>query len=469
MSTDDFISSGGGRRRRTTPEASTELDLYKVDAVDAGERLEDAADVFENWSEILETFRSEFVERGNEFGGIAEMRADEGKFQEFVADFVFRHGATLSIAPKDQRRLVDYLSRYIFGYRGLEKYLSLPGLEEIIFNNWNDGFYIVHGVKKRIVEQIFTSEEDLLGFVRNIAASNGREINEANPALDAMLDDGSRVNSTLNGIAVGGTDLVIRKHRPELFTVGEYVQSGMLTQEALDTVGDLIRRGANSIVSGGTGTGKTTFLNTLGNEYIPPEDRLLIIEDTHELRIKTADTKYFQTRQRATGLRQSGTDITIRELFRFCLRKLPTRIIIGEVRGAEAYDALSAWNSGHEGSFMTIHANRAVTALSKLQQFARGVEDGMDDEGVRDLIAQAADIVVQLKRIHGKRRVSEIIQVFHPDDLRDAIGNDEIVRMAKEGLLRKVWSNCYVMTLFKLQNDQLVKVAEPLPLPGEID
>ena len=311
-------------------------------------------------------------------------------------------------------RLVELLPVYQFGYGPLEDYMHIAGLEELYFNRYDQGFYIVRGEKKRIKDQLFADTGALVAFAQHVARENGLEINAEKPNLDATLKDGSRLNATLEPPAHDGPDLIIRRFRDIPLTIQRYVNTGMLTAELADDLREWVQVGFNIVVSGGTSSGKTSFLNTIGNAFIPRSDRVIVIESNKELQIATEDTKYFITREDATRENRSS-DIGVKDLVRMSLRKRPDRIIVGEVRGGEAYYALVAWNSGHEGSFCTIHADNAASAIDKLEQLAMENEK-LSEEAVRKLISRAVYVVVQVEEIkgHGKRQVVEVVQVYHP-------------------------------------------------------
>ena len=226
------------------------------------------------------------------------------------------------------------------------------------------------------------------------------------------------------------------------------------------------------IVSGGTASGKTTFLNVIGNAYIPPEDRLIICEDTPELKIGTEDTVYLATQKDAThDIRDEGA-IDLRDLVRYTLRMRPDRIIVGEVRGREAFDVLLAWNTGHEGSFLTLHANSAIDALAKLEQLAVSAHE-YDQFGVRDLIGRVVNIVIHVEEIkrgpeRGQRRVKEMLQIFHEGNIPSYL-REQFDALRTEGKITPMWEGaCYVLPLYERDVEgNLIKLADPLAQIGQ--
>lgn len=380
------------------------------EAIDGARPLGHPDDEFERWPEILQSVQNTFVHRSK--GSSSAAVRDPDVFYEMVNEIVTHNHP--EVQPIDIPRLVELLRAHMFGYGALEDYMRIEGLEELYFNRYDQGFFIARGKKYRITETIFNSPEKMRAFLDRVASENGLELNLQRPILDAALTDGSRLSASIEPIAIDGADFIIRKHRDIPFTLEKLIDDGMFSEELSRDLHGWVRDGLNIIVSGGTASGKTSFLNTIGKSYIPSSDRILVLENRKELQIETDDCKYFQTREDPTRPGSGEGDITLAVLVRATLRKRPRRIIIGEVRGSEAYDALDAWNTGHEGSLCTIHANSAVEAIARLESLA-GRAGQLDPTGVRRLIGGAVDIVVQLNldESTGKRSVTEVIQVLH--------------------------------------------------------
>lgn len=447
------------RRRRRTDTGNVELSTdERIAAILRGSPLRR----FPAWDAIRNAVREEFVRRSRE-----GRRVDnEDAYALLVADVVKAH-VEWSIRPGDVAELTTLLRRHQFGYGALEPYLDLPGLEELYFNRWDRGFLIVDGEKRSLPEQVFHNERELLDFLQAVALENGQEVNLARPVMDARLRDGSRLNATLPPVAVDGADLVIRKHRPRPFRIDDYIRAGTLNEQAASDLDRFVRNGWNIVVSGGTGSGKTSFLNAIGNAFMPESTRVIVIEETHELQIRTADCKYFQTRRDSTAAGDVDNAITIRDLVRDALRKRPDRIIVGEVRGREAYDTLIAWNSGHDGSLLTVHANSALDAISKLEQLARSAGE-LGEDAIRDLLASSIDIVVHLSRAAGAstRRVTEIVQVCHRFGLApEAL--EQLQRLRAQEQVIELRGGLLVLPLYRLNAGTLEKLHEPLTLVRE--
>jgi pilus assembly protein CpaF len=250
--------------------------------------------------------------------------------------------------------------------------------------------------------------------VRNLARALGDDISEEQPLLDSRLPDGSRVAAALPPISLGGTTLTIRKFETRRFTAEELVRIGTLAASDLDRLRITIEARANVLISGGTGTGKTTLLNAL-TAFLPAEDRLVLIEDTAELQLETPNLVRFEARREQPGLRA----ITIRDLLRATLRHRPDRILVGEVRGGEAFDLLQALNTGHSGTLSTIHANSADQALRRFTSCV--LQSGVDlpYAAIRHAIGDCLQVVVHIERRHAQRVVTELVRVGAYDPTTD--------------------------------------------------
>jgi Flp pilus assembly CpaF family ATPase len=438
-------------------------------AIAAGRSFTHPSTEFPAWEEIKQAVFEKFVEQS----GRPNMTSDKVKDPQFYFNMVndlITKNPQWRVQPIQLERLIEILRVYQFGYGPLEDYMHMEGLEDLYFNRYDEGFYIVNGRKHLIKDQVFADKQDLVTFVRRVANENGLDINESKPNLDATLKDGSRLNATLPPLAVDGPDFVIRQHRPIPFTIEQYIATGMMTQQLADDLGRWVRSSLNIVVSGGTGSGKTSLLNCLGNTFIPKSDRVLILENRKELQIKTQDTKYYVTREDASRENLNSTDITMKDLIRYCLRKNPDRIIVGEVRGAEAYYALSAWNSGHDGSFCTVHADNTASALDKLEQLS--MEAGkLSEVAVRKQISRSIDIQVERDK-NRVRRITEVSQVFHPRkyDRRQADVTERVRQLItnKTTGLYNIADDLYLLPLYELDsNDHLVKVNDLIPIQGK--
>ncbi len=288
-----------------------------------------------------------------------------------------------------------------------------PDVSEIMVNGSGRIFVERHGLVEE-VELTRIDERNLQVAVKNIARALGDDVSEENPILDSRLPDGSRVAAILPPCSVGGTTLTIRKFHTRFFTAEELVRIGTMTPEILATLQGAIARGKNILISGGTSTGKTTLLNALAT-FLPADDRVVLIEDTAELQLDRRNLVRLEARREQGAL----PAVTIRDLLRATLRHRPDRIIVGEVRGGEAFDLLQALNTGHAGTLSTIHANTADQALARFASCV--VQSGVElpYQAVRYQIADVIDLVLHLARRQGTRVVDELIHVGRYDVERD--------------------------------------------------
>lgn len=295
--------------------------------------------------------------------------------------------------------------------RPIEHLILDSEVSEIMVNGSVRVFIERHGQVEE-AQGVSIPERSLQVAVRNIARALGDEISEEKPLLDSRLPDGSRVAAVIPPCSVNGTTLTIRKFQSRLFTADELVRVGSMPARVLATLRESIVRRQNILISGGTGTGKTTMLNALA-VFIGNDDRIILIEDTSEIAINKRNLVRFEARREQNGL----PAVAIRDLLRATLRHRPDRIILGEVRGGEAFDLLQALNTGHSGTLSTIHANSAQQALARFTScvLQSGVE--LPYAAVRRNIGDAVHLLLHLERRQGRRYVSELVRVqgFDPD------------------------------------------------------
>ena len=289
----------------------------------------------------------------------------------------------------------------------LQPFIDDPAITEIMVNG-AEHIYVEKEGKVRKAVCRFESKEKLQDVIQQIVAGCNRVVNEASPIVDARLSDGSRVNIVMAPVALNGPIVTIRRFPDKPITIEELIRRESITEEAANFLKMLVRAGYNIIISGGTGSGKTTFLNVLSG-FVPEEERIITIEDSAELQLQGLDNLVsLETRNRNA---EGCEEITVRDLIRTSLRMRPDRIIVGEVRGAEAVDMLQALNTGHDGSMSTAHANSAADLLFRLENM---VMMGMDIplNAIRRQIASGVDIIVHISRMRDKsRRVEEIREI----------------------------------------------------------
>lgn len=323
--------------------------------------------------------------------------------------------------PIDQRVLiVDQVYSSIRGFGLLDTIMSDDNITEVMINGHEDIFIEEKG-RVRKLEQTFESERRLQDIIQRIVGQAGREVNEANPIVDTRLPDGSRVNVVLPPISLKGPIVTIRKFSKEPMTIEKLISYGSITRDIADFLELLVKARYNIFIAGGTGSGKTTFLNALSN-FIPKDERLITIEDSAELQIEgVANLVSLETRNaNSTG---AGA-ITIRDLIKSSLRMRPDRIIVGEVRGGEALDMLQAMNTGHDGSLSTGHANSTKDMLSRLETMVLQGAEGLPLQAIRQQISSAVDVIIFLSRLRDhSRKTMEITEVLGIDDRGDIILN----------------------------------------------
>jgi pilus assembly protein CpaF len=280
-----------------------------------------------------------------------------------------------------------------------------PAISEVMVNG-SGRIFVERDGRLEAVTGVTVREQHLQVAVRNLARALGEDISEERPLLDSRLPDGSRVAAVLPPVSLGGTTLTIRKFQSRHFTAAELVRIGTLTADQLQRVRHAIEARDNILISGGTGTGKTTLLNALV-AFLPAEDRLALIEDTAELQLDAPNLVRFEARREQAGL----PAITIRDLLRATLRHRPDRILVGEVRGGEAFDLLQALNTGHSGTLSTIHANTAEQALRRFTWCV--LQSGVDlpYPAIRHGLAECLQVLVHLERRRGHRMVTELVRV----------------------------------------------------------
>ena len=299
----------------------------------------------------------------------------------------------------------------IRGFGLLDSIISDDSITEVMINGPEKIFIEKKGRLTRL-DKKFESQRKLEDVIQRIVGLAGREVNQANPICDTRLPDGSRVNVVLPPIALCGPTITIRKFSKEPMTINKLIEYGSITQEIADKLELLVKAKYNIFISGGTGSGKTTFLNALSN-FIPKDERIITIEDSAELQIAGIDNLVsLETRNaNASGAGQ----ITIRDLIKSSLRMRPERIIVGECRGGEALDMLQAMNTGHDGSLSTGHANSTEDMLSRLETMVLQGADGLPIEAIKQQIASAVDIIIHLSRLRDKSRktmaITEVVGI----------------------------------------------------------
>ena len=311
----------------------------------------------------------------------------------------------LSAVERD--RLVGEVHHELFGLGPLEPLLADPTISDILVNSYSN-IYIERRGKLEKTSITFKDDEHLMRVIERIVSTVGRRIDEAQPMVDARLSDGSRVNAIIPPLALDGPTLSIQRFGTDPLKMATLIENGALTREIAILFEMCVRARLNILISGGTGAGKTTLLNAL-SAFIPVDERIVTIEDSAELQLQQPHVVRLETRP--PNIEGKG-EITQRDLVRNALRMRPDRIVVGEVRGAEAIDMLQAMNTGHDGSLTTIHANTTRDSLSRLETMIQMTGMRLSDRAMRQQIASAVNLVIQVARLtDGTRRVVSISEI----------------------------------------------------------
>ena len=333
---------------------------------------------------------------------------NDDELEEKIEEIVLSRIGDMYCSIEQRVSIVQQVYSSIRGFGLLDSIISDDTITEVMING-PDNVFIEQNGRLFKMDKHFESQRKLEDVIQRIVGLAGREVNQANPICDTRLPDGSRVNVVLPPIALCGPTLTIRKFSKTPMTIEKLIQYGSITQEIADKLEILVRAKYNIFISGGTGSGKTTFLNALSN-YIPKDERVITIEDSAELQITGVDNLVsLETRNANTS---GAGQITIRDLIKSSLRMRPERIIVGEVRGGEALDMLQAMNTGHDGSISTGHANSTQDMLSRLETMVLQGAEGLPLEAIKQQIASAVDIIIHLSRLRDKsRKTMEITEV----------------------------------------------------------
>lgn len=340
-------------------------------------------------------------------------RMSDEELEENIENLVMSRIGQRYCSIEQKVSIVQRIYSSIRGFGLLDSIMSDDSITEVMING-PDHIFIEQNGKLFRLNKKFESQRRLEDVIQRIVGLAGREVNQANPICDTRLPDGSRVNVVLPPIALCGPTLTIRKFSKTPMTIERLIEYGSLTQEIANKLEVLVKAKYNIFISGGTGSGKTTFLNALSN-YIPKDERIITIEDSAELQIVGIDNLVsLETRNANTS---GAGQITIRDLIKSSLRMRPERIIVGEVRGGEALDMLQAMNTGHDGSLSTGHANSTQDMLSRLETMVLQGAMGLPLPAIRQQIASAVDVIIHLARLRDKsRRTVEITEVLGYED-----------------------------------------------------
>ena len=348
------------------------------------------------------------------------------QIHEFVSEKTRNERLALNVAELDA--LVDDIVDEMVGLGPLEPLLKDPTINDILING-HDNCFVERRGKLEKIHVPFKDEAHLLRIVNKIVAAVGRRVDESQPMVDARMLDGSRFNAAIRPVGVDGPLVSIRKFSKHKLELHKLIEFGAITQNMAEVLAAAVHARKTTIISGGTGTGKTTMLNAL-SAFIPEDERLITIEDAAELQLQQPHVARMETRPANV---EGHGEIKQRDLVKNALRMRPDRVILGECRGEEAFDMLQAMNTGHEGSMATIHANTPRDAVSRLEQMLGMTGMPMTVQSIRSQISSAIDIIVQLTRLSaGKRKVTSVAEVTGMEG--DVIQMQEIFRFVRTGM-----------------------------------
>ena len=347
------------------------------------------------------------------------------ELERIISDLATQHHIQMNAA--EQSHLAGALVDDMIGLGPLEPLLADDSITDIVVNG-PDHVFVERGGKLTPVPVHFRDWEHLTNICQRIAASVGRHVDESSPMVDARLKDGSRVNVVLPPLTIDGPAIAIRKFGRHVMDFDQLLAHGSLTPVIARILEICARCRLNIVISGGTGSGKTTMMNAM-SRYIDPAERIITVEDVAELQLQQPDLVRMETRPESL---EGKGEVTTRDLVRNALRMRPDRIIVGEVRGAEAFDMLQAMNTGHAGSLSTIHANSARDALARIENMVQMSAMGLSSKSIRTEIAAAIHLIVQLDRQRdGVRRITEVVEVAGMES--ETVLLHEIFRLKIEG------------------------------------
>jgi len=361
----------------------------------------------ESYYEVKGTIFSALIE-AIDLAQLARLDAESAReeIRDIVNEIIAIKNIVMSIA--EQEELLEDICNDVLGYGPLEPLLARDDIADIMVNGSSTVYIEVAGKIQRTGVR-FRDNQQLLNICQRIVSQIGRRVDEASPICDARLPDGSRVNVIVPPLALDGPSLTIRKFRRDKLTLEQLVKFGTITPAGAELLKIIGRCRVNTLISGGTGSGKTTLLNTL-TRFIDDDERIITCEDAAELQLQQPHTVRLETRP--PNLEGEG-QVTMRDLVRNCLRMRPERIIVGEVRGPEAFDLLQAMNTGHDGSMGTLHANNPREALSRLESMITMGGFSLPSKTIREMVCASVDVIVQTSRLRdGSRRVTHLTEVI---------------------------------------------------------
>ena len=359
---------------------------------------------------------------------VARLTQDQVREDVVLATRMVLDEEKVLLSLEDRERLIREIQHEVFGLGPLEPLLQDPSVNDVLVNGHDDIWVERRGKLEKTVAR-FKDDAHLMRIIDKIVSAVGRRIDESNPMVDARLADGSRVNVIVPPLALDGPTMSIRRFAADPYTADDLIAFGSVTAQVMELMRGVVKARLNVLISGGTGAGKTTFLNVLSN-FIPNDERIVTIEDAAELQLKQDHLVRLETRP--ANIEGNGR-VTQRELVINSLRMRPDRIVVGEVRGAEALDMLQAMNTGHDGSLTTVHANSARDALMRIETMVAMTGLDIPQRAVRQQIASALDVVVQIARLSdGRRRLVSLHEITGMEG--EVVTTQEIFKFERHGM-----------------------------------
>lgn len=400
-----------------------------------------------------QNFVSEIKEYVCENLSLSKMGDEE--LESKLEEIVLQRLAGRYVSISQRLSIVQQVYSSIRGLGLLDTIMNDETITEIMINGPENVFIEQNGRLHKLDKQ-FESQRRLEDIIQRIVGMAGREVNQSNPICDTRLPDGSRVNVVLPPIALCGPTVTIRKFSKDPMTIEKLIGYGSLTKDIADVLEVFVKAKYNIFISGGTGSGKTTFLNALSN-YIPKDERVITIEDSAELQIEGIENLVSLETRNANA--SGAGEITIRDLIKSSLRMRPERIVVGEVRGGEALDMLQAMNTGHDGSLSTGHANSVSDMLSRLETMVLQGSVGLPLDAIRQQIASAVDIIIHLSRLRDKsRKTMEISEILGYENGKIQVNPLFVFEEDENSTLEKV-SGRLIRTKNPLKNDYKLKIS----------
>ena len=414
------------------------IDEFNIDINENKTPIISDYDVFSD-KDLLDELRKKIIENI-----IDNKIANKDVSDNFINDEIDHVLNGRDLTNLERSHIYNMIDDEINGFGPLNELLNDPNISEIMVNGPNEVYVEIDGKLLRDDTVSFINSEHILRIIQRMVQPLGKTIDTVNPMVDSRLADGSRINAIIPPLSVNGPILTIRKFKKSLSSVDDLLRNGTLTRDMAIFLECCVKAKMNIIVCGGTGSGKTTILNILSS-FIGNNERVITIEDAAELRLHQSHVIPLETR--VMNYDANG-EVTMRDLVRNSLRMRPDRIIVGEVRGAEAFDMLQAMNTGHEGSLTTLHANGAIDALNRLETMVLMGNMEIPVIAIRDYIKNAIDIVVTVERLSdGRRKITSINEITGIDENKE-ITLREIFSFNQTGLT----SNNEVIGEFKLHN-----------------